>query len=324
MQRLHARTLVAAAALVLATPVLSAAQNGLVIQQKSTYNIASIGNADLKQTVMFQDNDRQKTVTEGRVRFLVFSRDASGTEIVRLDQGQIHRLDDRRKQYQTTSIADLRAEYDKAQKDAQAAAPEAQQKDDMRLWVETEPARRTGERKTINGFSTEQVIFKMTVMGENTRTGEKGPVFHLNADTWIDASQTQAGQLSRGFMDAYMAQLGVDPRIPGNPYGPWVKDMFTEIGKVDGLPIVLHLALEGEPEAKGAEAGQQRASDAADPVGAAMGALMRRATRPQQAPTNPAATGRPLLLSMSNEVLSISTSAPTASEFEIPAGYRKR
>lgn len=324
MQRLRIPILSAAAALILATPALASAQAGLVVEQKSTYNIARIGNADLKQKVMFHGNDRQKTVTEGRMRFLVFSRDAGGTEIVRLDQGQIHRLDDRRRQYQTNSIADLRVEFEKAQKDAEAAAPESRQQDDVRLWVEAEPARRTGERKTINGFSTEQVIFQATVMGEDTRTGEKSPVFHLIADAWIDPSQAQAAQVSRGFMDAYMAQLGVDPRIPGNPYGPWIRDLFTEIAKVDGLAIVAHMVLEAEPEADGAEGRGERAADNTDPVGAAVGAMMRRVARPQEQPTNPAATGRPLLFSMSNEVLSISAAAPAASEFEIPGGYRKR
>ena len=41
------------------------AQDGLIVEQKTTYNIARVGNGDLTQTMMLLGNDRMKTKTEG-------------------------------------------------------------------------------------------------------------------------------------------------------------------------------------------------------------------------------------------------------------------
>lgn len=318
-------TSLAVAAAVLAGPAPLGAQDGLVVTQKSTYDIARIGSGDLTQTVMIRGADRQKTVTEGRIRFLVLSRDAGGTEIVRLDQGQVYRVDDRRRRYQERSLADLRGEIERSQRQAEAAAPDVRDDGDVRFWVESEPLQRTGERRTINGFGTEQVVLKLTVMGENTRTGEKGPVFHVNSDLWIDPTQTHASRVSAAFGQAYAARLGLDPRTSGNPYGRWVHQLYDEIAELEGYPIVVHVAFEAEREA-GAQEQQREPAAAGNPVGAALGAALRRARprREQPAPVNPAATGRPLLFSMSTEVLSISNTAPGEAEFEVPSGYLER
>jgi hypothetical protein len=88
MQSLHHRlcTVLVATSLAAASTTLSA--QGLVVTQKHTFNIAKIGGGDMTQTLMIQGADRQKSVTEGRAKFLVFNRDVSGTEIIRLDHSQ--------------------------------------------------------------------------------------------------------------------------------------------------------------------------------------------------------------------------------------------
>jgi hypothetical protein len=85
------------------------------------------------------------------------------------------------------------------------------------------------------------------------------------------------------------------------------------------------MAMEAAGEAQGgtgAQGEQTASSNPADAVGAAMGSLLKRATKPkQETAANPAVTaGRTLLFSATTEVQSISTSAPAASEFEVTAG----
>lgn len=302
-------------------------QDGLSVTQKQTFNIAKIGGGDLTQTVMIRGADRQKTVTEGKAKLLVFSKDVSGTEVVRLDQGKIYTAEGKKAQYRSRSIAEMRAEMQKAQKDAErAAAGEPQETSDTRMYVVTDGIQKTGQAKSINGFNTQQQVLKMTVMAENTRTKEKSPVFYMTADMWIDPSQKQAHRNTMAFHNAYVTQLGLDPRtMANNPYGKWIGNLYKEMAGIDGYPIMTHIVMEaaGEAQQQGgnAQQGETTPASAANQVGAALGGLMRRASKPKQEPAaNPASTpGRTVLFSATTEVQKISTAAPPATEFEVPA-----
>jgi hypothetical protein len=327
----------------LSVPVLSlalafsagtvAAQDGLVVEQKTTYSIARVGNGDLTQTMMLLGDDRMKTKTEGRVRFLVFSRDASGTELIRLDQRQVYDIDDRRRRYQVRSLDQTRSEMESQQQQAQAAVADVQQDDgDVRYTIETDGFQRTGQRQTINGFSTEQGLLKLTIVAEDTRTGEKSPVFYLTADMWMDQSQRAVGRATQAFHMNYMQQLGIDPRTAGNPYGRWLSDLYKQMADIEGYPIRTTITFEAavEPgEAAQAPAAERRdqqptASDvAANPVGAVAGRLARRAAQARQQQAQEQRSGRPVLFTTTTEVISISTRAPSSAEFEVPEGYRR-
>lgn len=203
MKSLHHRlcTVLVATSLAAASTTLSA--QGLVVTQKHTFNIAKIGGGDMTQTLMIQGADRQKSVTEGRAKFLVFNRDVSGTEIIRLDQGKIYTSEGKKSQYKTRSIAEMRTEMEKAQKDAEKAAADGrQQNEDVRLYVVNEGVKKSGQTRTINGFNTQHQVLKMTVMAEDTRTKEKHPMFYLTADMWVDPGQKQAARTSAAFSNA--------------------------------------------------------------------------------------------------------------------------
>jgi hypothetical protein len=322
-----------AGACALLLPLAAVAQDGVVVTQKSTYSIARIGNGELTQTILIRGADRQKLVTQGRARFLVLSRDASGTEIVRLDEGRIYRVDHRRRQYQSSSFAEQRAELERIQRQAETAAASTRSPEDVRLWIEREPLRRTGQRRTINGFPTEHALLRATVMGESARTGERGPVYYLTAELWLDPNQQQVARITRDFAQAYTSQLGLDVRTTGNPYGRWIAELYQDIGRLEGYPIVSHIAFESASETPlwNARSERQQPSTADAPaglLGATLGAVSRRPERqPRERPIphNPAATpGRPLLFSISTEVLTISIAAADAAEFEVPTGYRPR
>ena len=327
MRRLSARVVTTAFVVGLSATSVQAgqAQDGLAVTQKQTFNIAKIGGGDLKQTVMIRGSDRQKIVTEGKAKVLLFSKDVSGTQVVRLDQGKIYTSEGKKAQYRSQSIAEMRADMEKAQKDAQRAAAEnPPESGEARMYVVTDGIQKTGQSKTINGFNTQQQVLKMTVMAENTQTKEKAPVFYLTADMWIDPSQKQAHRNTMAFHSAYVSQLGMDPRnMPNNPYGKWVGDLYKQMAGIEGYPILTNIVMEAAGESQGntAQQNDETPASAANQVGAALGGLMRRATKPkQEQPANPAATpGRPVLFSSTTEVQSISTSAPAATEFEVPA-----
>jgi hypothetical protein len=313
------------AALAMLGPMWVHAQDGLTVTQKTTMNMGRLGGGDLQQTVMIRGTDRHKVVTEGRMRVLVISRNAASTDIVRLDEGQIYMLDTRRKNYTTQGISELKVEMERSQRDLQAAAAPQADEQEVRLWVTGGEVERTGETRTINGFNTERAVMKLTVMGENRRTGEESPMFYLTADMWIDASQREAARVNQSFYRAYVEQLGLDPRSASNPFGRWFGDMYEAMDNLDGYPILTTVAFEAPGESASGEAREESPAPT-DAVGAALGGLMRRASRPrEEAPANPAATpGRSLLFTSTTEVLTLSLVTPDDGEFSPPSDFRKR
>jgi len=319
---------VATVALLAATP--GVAQNGLVVQQHTTYEIARIASGDLNEIVHLSGAQQSKTVTQGRSKFLLFSRDASGTEIVRLDQGKLYSLDDKKKSYKVQSFDELRAQMEKTQKEAEKAnAQQVRDTSSVRLYVTSEGVKKTGEKKTINGFQTEQAVLSMTVMAEDRKTGEKSPLFVLTGDFWLDPSQHQAMRANQAFAEAYVKQLGLDPKMAANPYARWIGELQKESGKLEGYPILTTITMESAESAQSGGGAQGQNAQAAsgtptspgDAVGKALGGLMRRAkdSKKEDSPSS----GRPVLFRSTTEVKSISTAAPAASEFEVPEGYRQ-
>jgi hypothetical protein len=304
------------AAFLITAPASLAAQAGIVVQQKTTFNVARVTNADLQQTISILGTDRSKTVTTGKVKVVIMSVDASGSEIIRLDKDQVVKLDDKKKKFEIMSLAEKRAELAKQQKDAARQAAEAQEKDDMRYSVVVEEARRTGERKTINGFNTEQFSVKITVMGEDTKTKKTAPYMYLIGDIWIDPSQAEAARISAGFARAQLTALGIDPTMATNPYAKWLKDVESEMTKIEGYPIMTTLTFEVAVDSAAAAENREAKPN---PLGGLGGLMGRKKEEPAKT-----GSGRPVVFTATTEVLSISKTVPAASEFEIPTGYTKK
>lgn len=311
------------AAALLWLPALAGAQAGITVQQKTSFNVARITSADLNQTVSILGADRARTVTTGKVKVLIISRDAGGTEITRLDQDQVIKLDDKKKKYEIKNLAELRADLLKQQQDAARSAPEAQEDKDMRYYVVVDEARRTGERKPINGFDTEQVLIRITVMGENTRTKQTAPHMYLVTDTWVDRSQREAARISAAYQEARTRALGMDPAMAANPYSKWLREVDAEMVKVEGYPILTRISFELPVDSTAAAPpAEEKPSPEANPLSRGLGGLLGRKAKPEE--PAPKGSGRPVLFTSTVEVLSISTTPPPSGDFEIPAGYTKK
>jgi hypothetical protein len=299
------------------------AAQGVVYSVKSTYTIARIGNGDLTERIAILGTDRQKTVTEGRIKVLLFGQDASGTQIVRLDRDKVYARG-KDGTFRAQDLAEVRARMEEAQAKAAAEAPTARTEDeDVRLYVESEGVKATGERQKINGFDTQQEIFRATVMAEDKKTGEKSPLLYLTAEVWADPSHQKEARTVGAFAQEYAKHLGTEPGMMANPYARWMKEMAEQLRTVEGFPIRTQFRIESD-EPKDSEAGESpdASSAAAEGVGKAMGGLLRRIRKKPAAAEKPAASaaapGRVLLFQMTQDVTSLSGEAPPASEFEVP------
>ncbi len=305
-----------AAAVMVVAPSALTAQSGIVVQQKTTFSIPSVTSADLQQTVSILGTDRSKTVTTGKMKVVIMSVDASGSEIVRLDKDQVIKLDDKKKKFEIKSLAEQRAELEKQQKNAEKQAADAREKDDVRYSVVVEEAKRTGQRKAINGFNTEQFAVKLTVMGEDTKTKKTAPYLYLIGDLWVDPSQAEAARTSTAFAKAQLQALGIDPTMAANPYAKWLKDVNAEMSKIEGYPILTTLSFEVAVDSTAAAENKEARPN---PLGGLGGLMGKKKEEPAKT-----GSGRPVVFTATTEVLSISKTAPAASEFEIPADYTKK
>ncbi len=320
MSRLPSLLSPALSAALIAFPATLSGQAGVVVQQHFTSNMAKLASADLQQTVAILGTDRAKTVTTGKAKVLIISSDASGTDITRLDQDQTIRLNDKKKTYTVQSLAEERAILEQQQQQVAQSAPEAKEKEDVRLYAEVNEARRTGEKQVINGFSTEQMLIKITVLAENTKTQEKAVTFHITADLWIDPSQAEAAKVSQAFYTARAKALGIDPVMANNPYAKWLENIAAEMKKISGYPIRTTITFEGVADTAAVKE-QKKDDTPPTSIGGALGGMFGR-KKSAPAPASP--NGGPVLFTMMTEVLSISNKAPDASAFEIPAGYVKK
>ena len=315
-------TLLFSAVALIGAPALLTAQAGLVVQQHTTFKIAGITSADLQQTTSILGTDRAKTVTTGKIKVLIISKDAGGSDITRLDQDQIIKLNEKKRSYTVESLAEVRQALAKQQLEV-AKQADAQEQGDTRYYAVVDEAKRTGEKQVINGFSTQQALIKITVFAENTKTKEKSVAFHITADMWFDPSQVEAARVSQAFAMAQVKALGIDPTMAANPYAKWLTNVSAEMGRIGGYPIRTTITFEGPTPPAGAEA-KPEAKQADNPptsIGGALGSMFgKKKSEPAKASPN----GGMIVFTSSTEVLSLSTKAPAASEFEIPAGYVKK
>lgn len=304
---------------ILAAPVAAFAQSGVVVQQHTTFNVAKLSSGDLQQTMSILGADRAKTVTVGKTKILIISVDASGTEITRLDQDQVIRVDDKKKNYTIKSLAEMRADLLKQQKDIQKSA-ESEERDGTRAYAVVDEARRTGEKQVINGFSTEQLLVKISIYSENTRTGVKTLTNHLTADVWFDPSLAEAARVTAAYRAAQQKALGIEPTMAANPYAKWLSNVDGEMARISGYPIRSTITYEGlaapasPPDAKVEDKPPTS-------LGGAIGGMFGK-KKSDPPPVGP--YGGPILFTASTEVSKISTTTPAAAEFEIPAGYVKK
>ena len=301
-------------------PAALSAQAGVVVQQKTSFNVAHVSNADLQQTISILGTDKAKTVTTGKVKILIISSNADGTEITRLDQDQVIKVNDKKKEYEIKPLAEVREELAKQQKNAEKSATDAQEKDNMRYYAVVDESKRTGKHETINGFNTDEFSIKITIMAENTKTKQTSPYMHLIADLWVDPSQKEAAKVLAAYAQARAKALGMDPTMASNPYAKWLTNVQGEMAKIEGYPIRSVMTFEAEADSAAMASNQQ--NKPSNPLGGLGGLLGKKKDPPPAAAGS--GSGRPVLFTSTSEVLAISTTPPAASEFEIPAGYKKK
>jgi hypothetical protein len=257
-------------------------------------------------------------------------------ELVDLREEKVYQLDVKKKEYRVRTFAEIRAEFEKAKADAQKQAAEAkpeekEQMEEAARQLEFEAAvKKTGERKTIAGHDTEQVI--LTITGhEKGKTLEESGGFVLTSDMWMAPKIAALDELTAfqvkyvtavygGLFTAGDAQqmAGLVAIYPS--FAKMAEQLRTEGSKLQGTAISTVLTFEGvkSEEQMKAAASQSSNSGGGGVTGGLGGMLARRMGGNRNQPQ-----ARTKVMTTTRDVLSISTSVE-ATDVAIPAGYKEK
>jgi hypothetical protein len=263
------------------------------------------------------------------------ANDTRGT-IIDLKEEKIYDLDMRRKTYSVMTFDELRrkmeAMEEKARADAAKESKEAPPPQNQGKQYDVDfDVKNTGQTKTLNGFDTREVIATVTVREKGKKLEDSGGVV-MTVDNWLTRSQPALKEIWDFEARYYQKLAGPTPQIDAQQLAtalamlPGLKEAFTRYNtaSLDGTAIQSTTTIEGvksADEMRQAQSGAQGGSDQGAPtsVGSAIGGFMRR--RAQANAEKNAANPRSTFMTLTNEVLKISTNV-SAADVAIPAGFK--
>lgn len=294
----------------------------------------------------------QRARTDSNLRFesglmRTFARGVGeSTEIVRLDQDKMYSVDNKRKTYSETTLAEQRAQLEQAtsqMRDAQAQQRQATSgvDDSQCEWSEPKAdVQRSGEKATIAGFQAERVTVTAT---QSCKLKDSDQVcdFGLMLDQWVAPDFTASAE-ALAYQRAYAEKLGLGAAASrdlaeraetmfGAYEGIW-KEVASKMAEVNGYPVRLSFSLGvGGAQCQNAQQMQASGGQPSPPsiggaLGGALGGLLgkKKAPAPEAAaPVAPMPNGLMPLMGMSTELVAVSNDPIDPQAFEPPAGYKK-
>jgi hypothetical protein len=290
-----------------------------------------------------------KAAREGTTSTIALKGDRKATlngdtgQIIDLAEEKIYNLDLKRKAYTVTTFAELRRRMEEAKKKAEDNARKEQSKETAKpeppkaennLEVDFD-VKNTGQKKTINGFDTHEVVMTIT-MREKGKTLEQGGGLVLTSDMWMAPKIAAMNEIAA--FDLRYAQKLYGPMVAGaSPeemaaalalypmMAPAMARMRTEGAKMDGTAIMTTATMDGVKSADQLAAEQKDREGDSKPsvsggVGGLLGGLAKRAAQ-KKMEGDP--KSRATVMTITNEVLKVVTDVAPA-DVAIPAGFSQK
>jgi hypothetical protein len=279
-------------------------------------------------------------------------------EIVRLDQDKLYHLDINKKEYTETTFAQMREQLQKAS-DQMSSGDGSKQPaaiDESKCeWLPPKAeVKKTGEKATFGGYDSERVTITATQPCKDKATGSICEVA-LIVDEWLTANFSESAEAQK-YAKAYAAKMGLDASTSqdiaqrvhalfGRYKGVWT-EIASKMQGTKGYPVKTSFTLAlGGPECKNPNAQQAQpgsGSDSSDDRPASAGALAgavagklgglfhkKKDDAAASAQSTPAATpvavppGDAALMTITSQLVSVSTSAASPDAFTVPADYKR-
>jgi hypothetical protein len=265
----------------------------------------------------------------------------SGGEIVDLAEEKVYELDARNKTYKVVTFAEMRRRLQEQEEKARESAPPAE-KDASAPSGSDAPAKeyevdfdvkKTGQKKAVNGFDTEQVVTTIAVR-EKGKTLDQSGGLQITTDAWV-APGARSGKDLLTFEQRYMEKLHGPAAMAGAQAQmamllatyPALRQGLTRLqaegAKVEGTPILTTMTIE---VVKSPQQAQQAEEARSEEGGGGLGGLRGRLGRKLGGKKDDAAPGaknRSVLMTSTHEVLSIAPQVAGA-DVAVPEGYRQK
>ena len=305
------------------------------------------------------DNHQTTTISGHKLK----TESGNTATIIDADAGSFTTIDNKEKTYTTMTFAQMAAAMQQARQnmanqmnkrqDAPAADPNAPKNNmNMKYSVKVDP---TGEHQKVAGYDAEHVFLTISVEGtakpDNGDAQQVGTIVLL-IDQWLSKDAPQIAAM-RDFQKAYMGQSGDAFRTQTSGLqaafasDPRIKDGFDaagkELAKMQGISLRSttyvtivppnmtfdrNLALGDASAASAADAAKKDdAPKGGSRFGGLMGALKSAAGKVSDQSNDKSTSTEPpkqaTLMTLTDQVTSITQAAVPASAFAVPTGYRE-
>ena len=272
--------------------------------------------------------------------------DATG-QIVDLSEEKIYDLDMKKKTYKVTTFEELRRRLEEARKKAEEDMRKAQARekdkkaepppDKPQKEVEVDfNVKNTGEKKTINGFDTHEVVMTIAIREKGKTLDESGGLV-LTSDMWMApkiAAMREIGEFELRYMrklqGSMMAGASAEDMAAALAMYPMMKDaiarMNAENVKLDGTAIQTTTTFDAVKSAEQMAEEQKQGEGESKPkasggLGGMLGGIASRAAK-KKAEGGDQPKSRVTVMTTTNEVLKVTTDV-SAADVAIPAGFKE-
>jgi hypothetical protein len=291
------------------------------------------------------------------VGFLARNSVGPSAEIVLLDQDRILHLNINKKEYTETTFEQLHAQMQKATDQMSHAQDNKQQPSAVDqskcVWLPAKVSvNKTGEKAQFGGYDSERTVITAAQPCQDKETGSICEVA-LILDEWLSSDFSEGAEVRR-FYSAYATKMGLDAasmqdasqkaKAMFSQYKDIWAQVATKMQGVKGSPVRSGFTLAlGGPQCKDPKAQQQTQSSDSDdssnsPAGFAgavagkLGGLFHKKSDPDSSPPPaappvtpvPVPPGDVALMTVSSQLVSISTDSASPDVFVVPADFKKQ
>jgi hypothetical protein len=310
------------------------------------------------KTSIAGDKSRTDSDTKMQSKIVGFlARNAVGpsAEIVLLDDDKLYHLNMNKKEYTETTFEQIRAQMQKMSDQANSSDDKSRPSAVDQSKCQWLPAKvevtNSGEKAQVAGNDAQRVTITATQPCQDKETGAICDIV-LVLDQWISADFAESTE-ARKFYAAYASKMGIDisnsqdasekaKALFGQYKGVWA-EVAEKMQKVKGYPVKSSFTLAiGGAQCKNSDSQQSQQSQPSStndvspsPSGIAgavvgkLGGLFQKKKDAADAPPPPAVepvalpVGDVALMTVSSQVVSVSTSPVSADAFSVPAGFKK-
>jgi carbon monoxide dehydrogenase subunit G len=257
--------------------------------------------------------------------------------IIDLDRETITEVNFDKKQYSVMTFAQMKQMMEEMSQKMKSADA---QKADAQFKVSVKD---TGEKKTIAGFDTHEMVLTMEMEGTDQQTGSKGGMV-VTSDMWIAPKTDGYSEIADFYkrmsqkLDWTPGSMGMMGARPDMAKG--MSELYKESAKLNGMPVfeVVKMGFHAEGQAQGGQTAQapppQQEQQAEKPsigsvLGGRLGGFGRKkknedsggeGAAPSQGQQGDASGS---LIEMTMEMSGFSSAAVDGSKFEIPGGFKQ-